>query len=497
MRNIPYAALQRFNQLQNEEQEIRKTMAGGQEGTSIPRLYYATDSFIVNPSSVGTSMLARMVETDDSVSSSVQFKTLMILAKMGDYHHPDKKISEFVNGFLKKLERPTWLETMEAVLSSGAFGFSISEICWGLNKDLEKIPVRIPTYHPSTIAFEVDDSGQITDEGVIQFTYQYSQFANPNMNPALVAETYGWKVKNPFTTPNDRLMPTRMPFIWNYGIARIPRNKVIHSTNLPMFAFGSPYGKTAVRTAHLAWQLKVFVMKQLGIAVKRQATNTLWGTAPQGQAKVTSTDHHGKKSGDLITASEALRQMLADRETDDALVTGPETAGYKITNLANAANIDQIVNVIDKLDVRIFRCFLLPSLVMTDGSAGSRSLGDKHFQIVDKIADQDADKFGITLINDLVRPAIRENFGTQDDYGKFTKRPQSIEERERLSNMFTTLGNGGWLKNYVKGDMEYVRTSLSLPDDTDTTADIERPSGGTGGGTDETETGDPDDGEDS
>lgn len=471
---IPYAALQRFNELQAEEESVRRALASAQDGTSIPRLYYAADSFIVNPSSVGTGTLSRMIETDDAVSSSVQFKTLMVMAKIGDYHHEDKKISEFVNSCLKKLEDPTWQETIEGVLSATGHGFSVSEIVYGLNKDMQKVPVRVPTYHPSTIAFEVDDFGRITETGIIQFTYQYSQFANPNIN-SNYGINYGWTVKNPFTTPTDRLYPQRMPFIWNYGIARIPRSKCIHFTNLPGLSFGSPYGKTAVRTAHLAWQLKVFVMKQLGIATKRQATNTLWGTAPTGVAKVQVTGDDGKLIEKLMTPTEALRTLLRDRETDDALVTGPEAAGYKLENLANAANLDQICNVIDKLDVRIFRCFLLPSLVMTDGSAGSRSLGDKHFEIVDKIADSDADKASKTLVNDLIRPVVRDNFGPQDDYGHFTRRPQSVEERERLANIFTTLGNGGWMKNYSKDDMDYVRKAMVLPKDTDKTLDIDRP----------------------
>jgi hypothetical protein len=471
---IPAAAWERLNQLRMEDELLRKSVAA-QVGTSIPQLFYQAETYIVNPSNVGTGILSRMIETDDTVSSSVQFKTLMALSKVGEYHHDKTEISDFVNDFLSKLRRPTWRASMEAMLSAYHYGFSVTECVFGLDAKLRKYPVRLATYHPSTLAFEVDQYGQVTENGVIQFIQQTSQVSNPNWTWSNYR--YGYQVQNPFTTPTDRLLPYRIPFVYQYGLTRIPRSKVIHITNLPMFSFGSPYGKTAVRTAHLAWQLKVFFMRQLGIAGKRAATPTLWGTAPQNMNKLKVTRPDGTVAE--LTPTQALRDMLAQRETDDAVITGPEGAGYKLTALANEANLDGFLNVINALNVWIFRCFLLPSLVMTDGSAGSRSLGDKHFQMVDRIAENDADQFTEAVVNDLIEPVVRDNFGEQDDYGHFKRRPQNLEERERLANMFVNLGNAGWLKAHVEEDMDYVRSSLSLPDDADTSFSVTDEEGAT------------------
>lgn len=458
MKNLPYCALARLDELYNEERASKKML--DQMGTSIPKFFGQMDTFIANPSNVGTGILATMIDSDETVSASVQFMILMILAKIGEYHHSDEDIKKFVQECLGKLKGPTWQVSLESMLSSKAFGFSVSEIVWGLNKRLQKVPIRVATYHPSTIAFEVDHNGQITSEGIIQFVMQYSQMSNPNnLLPQIV---HGFYMRNPFTTPTDRLMPVRYPFLSGYGAVRIPRGKVVHHVNLPMFSFGNPYGKSPVRTAHLAWQLKVFFMKQMGIAGKRQATPTLWGQAPDQNNKIKYID---PQTGESVEKNpmEALRDLLGVRESDDAIITGPEGRGWKLSVLNDEADLDGFLNVINLLNTFIFRAFLLPSLVMTDGSAGSRSLGDKHFEIVDHVAESDAKKFGETLINDFIEKLIIDNFGPQESYGEFLQQPRNIEQRERLANIFSSLSNNGFLEPHVQEDFDFVRESLSVP----------------------------------
>lgn len=434
--------------------------ATGQIGTSTPRYFAAMDTFIANPSNVSLGILSRMVETDDTVLAACQLKSLMMISKIGEYQHPDKKIAEFVRGFIQRMEGPTWAESLESMSSSGGYGFSISEKIWGLNKQNQKVPIRIKTYHPTTIAFEVDQYGDVTPEGVIQFVIQDAQISNPNnFFPYFQS---GFAVKNPFTTPVDRITPYRIQFANTYGLVRIPKNKVIHHVNNTFLAFGSPYGKTSVRTAHLAWQLKVFFMKQMGIAGKRQASPFIHATAPLNgnQVKIPQADGSVK----MMNAVDALTEVLARRETDDSIVTGPAEAGYVVNAIAAQSNLDQFLNVIDHLNTYIFRSFLLPSLVMTAGESGSRALGDKHFEIVDRISEADAQKFGLNIVNQLIRPAIEMNFGEMDDYGHFAQRPQSIDERVQLANMFASLASAGYMQPMNKTDNEAVRSNLHLND---------------------------------
>ena len=468
MKRAAEAVHKRIQGLELEEKMIRDSV-DDQVGTSIPRSFTAgKDNFIIDPSNVGTGILDRMIKTDDTISAAVQFKILMILSKVGDYHHDDDKIKEFVKEFLQGMKSPTWGAAMEAMLSYHGYKFSVSEIVFGLDTNLNKVPRKIVTYHPSTVAFEVDENGEITENGILQFTNQHSRFSNPNFTFSAVR--HGFKVVNPFSTPIDRLQPFRVPFFTQIGMVRIPRNKVLHFTGMNFNAFGNPYGNSAVRTNHLLWSLKNFILKQLGISSKQGAMGKIHATAPFGEQKVEVVKGDGTK--EIVSPSEAVRLMLSDIQNQDSFVTGPESEGYKMTVLDNSADLNQYTETINQINIWMFRSFLLPSLVLTDGSSGSRSLGDKHFQLVDKIADSESEFFTQIVVNEMIERVIIENFGVQKNYGKFNRRPQTVEERQALASMFGGLANDGWMKPHVKEDFEFVRENLHLPKDADKTFDL-------------------------
>lgn len=463
MNLIPEAVINRLEQLSEEAEamdKIQRLAESDQIGTSIPRHFFEGDTFTVNPSAISAGMLLRMIESDETFLSSVEFKILMLVSKIGDYHHDNEEIKTFVQNFLKNLRKPSWIETLESMGSAYIVGYSVSEVVYGVNEDLQKVPVRVPTYHPSTIAFETDLNGQITEHGILQFVQQSTmEQSNPNEQRAVIRRNS--KIKNPFVTPLDYAMPVRLPFFNNWGMVRIPRSKVVHIVNKQFMSFGSPYGKTAVRAAHLAWQMKIFFMKHLGVAGKKQGTPTIVGQAPQEGVIVQLKKPDG--SVEEMTPQKAMIKMLSDRESNDAIVVGSEKEGYKVTVINNGANLDQFLNVINQMNVYIFRAFLLPSLVMTDGSAGSRSLGEKHFDIVNQIAQVDAKKFTGAIINDMIEPVIIENFGLQDNYGKFQERPGSLEELEKMANIFSTLTDTGYLSPGDKEDFKWVRETIGAP----------------------------------
>lgn len=467
MSDIPKAALKKLEELKADADTMVKVKAKGeaegeQIGTSIPRHFFAGDTFTINPSSISPGMLVRMIETDETILAAVEFKILMLVSKIGDYYHENAEIKDHVNDFLKKLRRPSWIEALEAMASSYGVGFSVTEIVYGIDKQMRKVPARLATYHPSTIAFETDTSGQITQEGILQFIEQsLAENGNPNERAATVRRRS--VITNPFSTPIDRALPIRLPFFNNWGMVRIRREKVIHHVNKSFLSFGSPYGKSAVRTAHLAWQMKLFFMKHLGVAGKRNSTPTVVGYAPSTGVKVRMTSPCRTKVEDL-TPAEALNRMLADRESNDSIVTGPQTEGYKLEVISNEASLDQYLNVINEMNTYIFRAFLMPSLILTDGSGGNRALGEKHFDIVNRIAEIDAKKFTGSIIYDMIEPTIIDNFGEQDDYGKFQQRPASIEELERLSNIFSNITMAGYMSPDNKKDFEYVRETVGAPE---------------------------------
>lgn len=465
MTTIPLAALKKLEELREDNETYEKFSASEkstQIGSTIPRHYFASESFTLNPSAISAGLILKLVETDETIMSAVEFKILMLVSKIGDYDHSNPEIKDMVQNFLKNLRYPAWIETLESFASSYITGFSVSEIVCGLNEKMQKVPVRVPTYHPSTIAFETDRNGLITENGILQFIEMNSyEYGNPNERFATVSR-YS-RIRNPFVTPDDRPMPTPLPGLNGYGMVRIPRDKVVHITNKAYLSFGSPYGKTSVRAVHLAWQMKCFFIKQMGITSKKNGTPTIVGQAPHAGVEVEITYPDGRKEN--LSPQEALRKMLEDRESNDSIVIGAEEEGYKINVVQNTATLDGLIAAVNLMNVLIFRGFLMPSLIMTDGSSGSRSLGDKHFDIVNRIADVDAKKFKGAIIRDLIEPTIKENFGEQEDYGSFLERPASIEEQEKMSTIVSQMTTDGFLSASSEADREWVRSNLGAPKD--------------------------------
>src|SRR5690242_6567702 len=65
-----------------------------QRGTPIPALFNIFYKFIQNPSSVSVETYKRMVDTDDTIGSGVDFLTTALSARLGRYQHPSQEITE-------------------------------------------------------------------------------------------------------------------------------------------------------------------------------------------------------------------------------------------------------------------------------------------------------------------------------------------------------------------------------------------------------------------
>ena len=61
-----------------------------QRGTPIPALFNQFYKFIQNPSSVSVETYKRMIDTDDTIGSCVDFLTTCLAARIGRYQHPNQ-----------------------------------------------------------------------------------------------------------------------------------------------------------------------------------------------------------------------------------------------------------------------------------------------------------------------------------------------------------------------------------------------------------------------
>ena len=90
--------------------------------------YYLRDTFfntfykfIQNPSTVSVETMKRMIDTDDTVGSGVDFLAACLCARMGTYQHPNKEITAFVTRSLNNIEGGFY-DTMKEMQSMPILG---------------------------------------------------------------------------------------------------------------------------------------------------------------------------------------------------------------------------------------------------------------------------------------------------------------------------------------------------------------------------------------
>ncbi len=142
-----------------------------QRGTPIPALYNMWYRFIQNPSTVSIESYKRMVDTDETIGSGVEFLISCLAARMGAYQHDDPEITRFVTRALGEM-KGGFTAAVKEMLSAVWAGFSVSEIVWA-NKSIGFVPEKIAPLPPSSILFEVDRVGDLTQDGILQYQRNY------------------------------------------------------------------------------------------------------------------------------------------------------------------------------------------------------------------------------------------------------------------------------------------------------------------------------------
>ena len=100
-----------------------------QRGTTIPALFNTLYKFIQNPSSVSVETYKRMIDTDDTIGSGIDFLTICLAARLGEYTHPNKKIAKWVNAQLKYI-KGGFYNLIKEILSATWAGFAVAEKVW-------------------------------------------------------------------------------------------------------------------------------------------------------------------------------------------------------------------------------------------------------------------------------------------------------------------------------------------------------------------------------
>lgn len=459
-----------------------------QRGTNIPALYNQVYKFIQNPSTVSVETFRRMVDTDETIGSGVDFLTTCLAARMGEYTHPNDEVASWVNDRLEEIDGG-WTNSMKEMLSACWAGFSVAEKVWA-NTTHGFVPRKLVHLPPGTLLFETNRTGELTYDGILQYQRNY----NPALFGGGVAYLFGFSSMAPSFSQNstrpdiyaklgDYPFPLRSPNIFSYLSIRIPIRKCIHYSWDAQGKFGSPYGKSLLRRAYKHWVLKDSVMQFLAVALDRKGTPLqVWYVDPNA----TFIDAE-KWNGQPIDPSQniGIRAQLAVKNAlknvhNDSVVIMPGKKGQFVEHdvIQQSSNAADFIATLNYLDSRIMRALLIPTLVFSSGDgAGSFALGQEHAKTFDKLCDGFLGGFKQVLIHQLVREMICYNFPPEawedDGFGEFGSRELSQEERQKEMECVTAAVNLGAVDMQDLDDLNRTReiagfkmrdTPIPIPD---------------------------------
>jgi hypothetical protein len=445
-----------------------------QRGTSIPALFNQFYKYIQNPSSISVETFKRMVDTDSTIGSGIDFLTTCLAARIGKYQHPNDEITDFVNKAFEKMDGG-WNNAQKEMLSAAWAGYSIGEKVWQ-NDEMGFILKKIVTLPPSTILFETDRVGELTSDGILQYQRNYNPAlfgTGPSYLFGFIGNTGtstdpGSFRNDPAAKFGDMPFPLRTANTFSYLSIRIPKLKCIHYAFDAQGKFGNPYGRSLLRRCAKFYYMKDAILQMLTVALDRKGTPlTLIFADPNATLADSSktqqgVSNQGRQIG--IRADLAAQQAFRNVHNDSTIILpGKKDQIFGVDFVPQNSNAQDFIAALDFCNKEIMRALLLPALVFTGGDgSGSYALGQEHARTFDKILDGILSGFKQTLLDQVIYELLSYNFPKEmwqdDGLGEFSKRELTQEERDKEMTSLETANNMGALDLGDIEDLNHVRS---------------------------------------
>lgn len=454
-----------------------------QKGTPIPALFHQFYKFIQNPSTVSVETFKRMVDTDDTVGSGVDFLTTCLASRLGRYQHKSEEITEWVNDRLDEIEGG-FFNAVKEILSAVWAGYSVSEKVWA-NEDHGFVIKKLVSLPPTTILFETERTGDLTPDGILQYQRSFSPY---NLTSGLGFLGGGSSVlgfSGDCLRPDvhakfgDLPFPLRTANSFNYLSIRIPKQKCVHYSFDAQGKFGNPYGRSLLRRAYKYYVMKDAFLQMMAVALDRKGTpltiiyadqNTTLRDTSQGERSGNAVDKKGKG----ISAAQAAKKAFENVHNDSTIVLpGKKSAIFDTDFVPQDSNTQSFIAALDFANKSIMRSLLVPSLIFNNGDgSGSFALGQEHSRTFDKILDGMLEGIKDVLLQQVIKEMIAYNFPEsawkKDGIGDFGKRDFTDEELEKIMSMYQQAIDMGVIDSTDLNDLNKMRDTLGFePKDQD------------------------------
>lgn len=449
-----------------------------QRGTNIPALYNTFYKFIHNPSSVSVETFKRMVDTDDTIGSGVDFLTTCLAARLGKYYHKNPEITDWVQTRLNEI-KGGWVNIIKQFLSATWAGFAVAEKVWA-NTEHGFVPEKIIVLPPSTILFEAERTGELTKDGILQYQRNW----NP-MSLGMGLGFFGGSISmgtgfsggsaqpDPFAKFGDLPFPMRTSNSYNYLCIRIPVQKCMHYAFDAQGSFGNPYGRSLLRRAYKWWIQKDGYCRMLSVALDRKGTplTVIYAsqhTTLQDPDKISGTGNQRGVRSASIRADEAAHKAFTNVHNDSFVVLpGKKGEIFDLDFVPQDAHADQFMQAIDMCNKSMLRALLIPSLIFGSGDgSGSFSLGQEHsktfLQILDGILQGLQEILKQQLIKEMLVYNFPEEMWKADGVGEFANRDFSQEEQDKIVTMYDKAITAGIIDINDLEDLNRMRTTIGF-----------------------------------
>lgn len=452
-----------------------------QRGTPIPALFNQFYKFVQNPSAVSVETFKRMVDTDDTIGSGVDFLTTCLAARLGRYTHPSKEITEHVNKALNAIDGG-FSNNVKEIMSASWAGFFVGEKVFGEDAELGFIPKQIVPLPPSTLLFETERTGEISSDGILQY--------QRNFNPYLLGRGVGYfggtvttglgfaqsnnNRPDVFAKLGDLPFPLRTANSFNYLCIRIPKAKCIHYAFDAQGKFRNPYGRSLLRRAYKYYVMKDAILQMMAIALDRKGTPlTIVYYDPNvpiyDQDKLPNpTDQSGARQNPraAIHPGKAAEKAMRNLHNDSVIyIPGKKGEIYTVDSLSQQSNAQDFISALDFCNKSQLRAMLIPALLFGDGQGGY-ALGDVHAKMFDKVLDGMNSGLEEVLLKHWIKDILMLNFPRsaweKDGLGSFGKRDLSQDEVQKVMETFEKGVNTGIIDQQDLNDLNKMRDAIGF-----------------------------------
>lgn len=437
-----------------------------QIGTAVPQLYGSLSKFIANPSTVSVETYKRMLDTDETIGSGLDFLNLALIARFGEYKHPNEDIEKFVRRAIEQMDG-SWHEALDEMFSAEWSGFSITEQIWAFEKEFDGAPAFVPrklvTYPPLTMVFAVNRQGEVLPDGI----YQYQRFHNTSFDSYSYGLTDGdlnGFRPDTFSAIGDFPYPIRIAADLTYLTVKIPKDKVIHLRSSSTGKFQNPYGRSILRRVYKSWVMKDAFLKMWLVAADRKGTPLVVGYAAPNDTVLDGSNNGQAQRTDIAMAN----TMKTIHNSSFIVFPGKKGETYDIEAIQVQGDMNVYKDGIDYFNRAIMRGLLLPPLVLGGDGGGSYSLGQEHNKIFKQVVDGKLKVYKQHILDQFIKKIISYNFPKKiwekDGIGEFALEEFDPEVMEKLAGIYRNLTETGYMSPEVQSDMDEVRTRLDLPE---------------------------------